>query len=582
MEENNKEAEGKFPMQLLGKSNKFPSLSTCPAVDVFVKVMTREVESLSAVPNWISNLDTSERRALRELQTWDDIVIKQADKGGNTVLWPSKMYEKQAHKILNNTSCYKKLCYDPLTEFQHDLVMILESAFNDGIIPKRLVEVVTKLQPRMATFYLLPKLHKNPVDPPGRPIVAGNGSLCEIICMVIDYLKPLVQTLPSFIKDTTMMLKQLDSVQLEKGAVLVTADVEALYSSIRHEDGLRAASHYLGESNLESSLIELILILLKFVLEHNVFIFNKDIFIQKQGTAMGATCAPSYANLFMGYWERLIFQVDDEDSQAIQGWSRYIDDILFIWEDSIERLDAFTIKLNQNQFNINLTYKYGRTVDFLDLKIKTLEDGKIVTDVFRKSTATNTLLHASSAHHRSTINGIPTGQFLRIKRICTTMEDYEKQSSDLARRFHDRGYSNRQIKKGLKKANKTPREELLYGTGRKKESKDNKSELRFITRFNKQWPELTNIMQKHWGILQSDPVLKQLLPKHPLLVARRSKNLKDLLVHSHYSKAGHISTISEVSVATYLLVVFPCRVFLWRCVFVHLKGDIKEKKLKRR
>ncbi|XP_077123750.1 uncharacterized protein LOC143781122 [Ranitomeya variabilis] len=332
-----------------------------------------------------------------------------------------------------------------------------------------------------------------------------------------------------------MILKRLDSLHLEKGAVLVTADVEALYSSIKHSDGLKAVSHYLRESNLEPLLIDLILTLLEFVLEHNVFLFGKDIYLQRQGTAMGATCAPSYANLFMGYWERLIFQDDDWGNEAIQGWSRYIDDILFIWEDSSDKLFDVMKKLNQNNFNIKLTYKFGRTVDFLDLKIVALEDGKIITDVFRKPTATNTLLHASSAHHRSTINGIPTGQFLRVKRICSNTEDYDNQASDLVRRFSERGYSNRQIKKGFKKASSVSREELLYGNKRSDRKKTDENGVRFITKFNKQWPELTKIMHKHWGILQSDPILKQFLPSRPLMVPRRSRNLKDLLVHSHYS-----------------------------------------------
>ncbi|XP_044154445.1 uncharacterized protein LOC122941349 isoform X2 [Bufo gargarizans] len=63
--------------------------------------------------------------------------------------------------------------------------------------------------------------------------------------------------------------------------------------------------------------------------------------------------------------------------------------------------------------------KAARTIDFLDLKIEANERGCLATDIHRKDTAVNTVLHASSAHPRATIGGIPTGQFLLLKRICS-------------------------------------------------------------------------------------------------------------------------------------------------------------------
>lgn len=46
---------------------------------------------------------------------------------------------------------------------------------------------------------------------------------------------------------------------------------------------------------------------------------------------MGASCVPSYANLFVGMWEREIFANNPRD-QVEKGllWNHYIDDIFFI------------------------------------------------------------------------------------------------------------------------------------------------------------------------------------------------------------------------------------------------------------
>ncbi|CAH2324775.1 Hypothetical predicted protein, partial [Pelobates cultripes] len=41
--------------------------------------------------------------------------------------------------------------------------------------------------------------------------------------------------------------------------------------------------------------------LLKFILTHNFFLFQNKYYHQVQGTAMGTSCAPSYANLHLGW-----------------------------------------------------------------------------------------------------------------------------------------------------------------------------------------------------------------------------------------------------------------------------------------
>ncbi|KAM4030159.1 uncharacterized protein ACNLHF_021912, partial [Anomaloglossus baeobatrachus] len=255
---------------------------------------------------------------------------------------------------------------------------------------------------------------------------------------------------------------------------MVTADVEALYTSIKHTDGLRAIKWFLQTSNIDASISELLLILLEFVLYHNFFTFNKRVYLQLQGTAMGASCAPSYANLFLGFWERHLFSGDITSTiSGVQEWMRYIDDIWFLWSGSEGDLAEFMNELNKNELNIKLTYKYGRRLEFLDLQIEVLDDGFIHTDVYRKPTATNSLLHASSSHLPSLIHGIPIGQFLRAKRICSSEMTFESQSKDISRRFMERGYSRRSIKNGYKRAKNCNRNDLLFAPkNRSKEGPD--------------------------------------------------------------------------------------------------------------
>ncbi|CAJ0933779.1 unnamed protein product [Ranitomeya imitator] len=302
--------------------------------------------------------------------------------------------------------------------YQSLLIDILDKAWMQGIVSKKLVDHIKNCRPRLPTFYLIPKIHKDPLDPPG--------------------------------------------------------------------------------------------------------------------TAMGASCAPSYANLFLGAWEREVFHNDNiQLVNHVHNWMRYIDDVLFFWDGPKGGLDDLMAYLNNNDQNIRLTFKYGKEIDFLDIKLTVDLDVRLNTDVFRKATATNSFLVANSSHPPATIRGIPVGQFLRAKRICSNDSNFEKQAIDLRRRFTERGYSKKMIRKGYQRACGISRDRLLYGPCKAKKM-DQQHPIRFISTYSNQWNHLKDIIRKHWQVLKVDPVLCKILPESPSFVPKRSANLKDILVQSHY------------------------------------------------
>ena len=88
--------------------------------------------------------------------------------------------------------------------------------------------------PRPATFYTIPKVHKLPnlvvstcpssnpdnfiieakrlnINPPGRPIVSGIGTLTEYVSAFVDReLQQILADIPSYIEDTTDFLNKLN------------------------------------------------------------------------------------------------------------------------------------------------------------------------------------------------------------------------------------------------------------------------------------------------------------------------------------------------------------------------------------
>ena len=92
--------------------------------------------------------------------------------------------------------------------------------------------------PRTANFYLLPKIHKGKVPPPGRPIVSANDCPTERISQLVDhFIQPLLPKLDSYIRDSGHFLWILDNLTLPPNVILCTLDVTSLYTNIPNTEG---------------------------------------------------------------------------------------------------------------------------------------------------------------------------------------------------------------------------------------------------------------------------------------------------------------------------------------------------------
>ena len=159
---------------------------------------------------------------------------------------------------------------------------------------------------RTQQFYLLAKIHMNPKNPSGRPIVSGSEGPRERISQFVDhFIGPLVPLSQSFIRDLTHLINILNEVTLQPGMLLCTLDITCLYSNIPHNEGIQSIEEVLAIHRPPSNLPHNSYIseLLEVVLTNNHFEFNGTFYHQVPGTAMGTKLAPSYANLFMTKFE---------------------------------------------------------------------------------------------------------------------------------------------------------------------------------------------------------------------------------------------------------------------------------------
>ncbi|XP_069609107.1 uncharacterized protein [Ranitomeya imitator] len=364
----------------------------------------------------------------------------------------------EAGRQLGDSTCYVRLPADPTDFFKRKLDHLIGQAAGRGTLSKKEVDFLTTEFPVIPTFYLLPKVHKSLVDPPGRPIVSGINGLFEKPCIYVDFfLQPLAMKLKSHLRDSTHLIQLLQDLCVPPGTLVITLDVESLY-----DVGLKAVSFFLdrnttGDREHDQFLLDLLL----FVLDKNYFVFDRCFYRQIKGTAMGARCAPSYANLFLGWWEESVVYEHVAFGEKCLKWLRFIDDIVMFWTGTEEDCNQFIADLNDNSCNIRLTSCISYTsVEFLDLKIS-LVGSNVVTTLFRKPTATNSLLRYSSFHPRHLKNGIPTGQFLRLKRNCSLTSDFHHEAKTLTDRFRRRGYPKKIISSAFQRARISPRPDLL-------------------------------------------------------------------------------------------------------------------------
>ena len=124
---------------------------------------------------------------------------------------------------------------------------------------------------------------------------------------------------------------------------------------------------------------------------------------------MGTKCAPSYANIFTGWFEKkFIFLLL---TNLIDFYLRFIDDIFLIWNGTKTEFNNF-LKKNNECYPSN----------FLDTTVFKV-DNKLRTKLYVKPTDRQSYLHSKSEHSNSTKKSIAYSQALRFNKICYNRSD---------------------------------------------------------------------------------------------------------------------------------------------------------------
>ena len=148
------------------KFSKASSTSVSNARSRIIGILNRE-------PRLAPNLSPSERLALKQLKTNEDIIILLADKGRATVVMDRKDYDGKLLTMLSDTTVYKWLKRDPTSSLERQMNSKLLELRRKDQFPERLYQRLRSSSGQTPRIYGLPKIHK-----PDIPLVWRCRPLC--------------------------------------------------------------------------------------------------------------------------------------------------------------------------------------------------------------------------------------------------------------------------------------------------------------------------------------------------------------------------------------------------------------------
>ena len=180
----------------------------------------------------------------------------------------------------------------------------------------------------------------------------------------------------------------------------------------------------------------------------------------------------------------------------------------FIWdagEDSLKKFIEFCdsySRLKGMKSNIRFESNVSpETVNFLDVNVQ-LINNKLKTTLHTKATDAHLYLNAKSCHPNHVIRNIPKGQLIRVRRICSDINDYDLNSNKMIRYFISRGYKQVHLENIQLSVRNMYRKDLLNS-----EKSDNKdSNTVFICTWHPTLAKLPSLPQKittSWTTIQN-------------------------------------------------------------------------------
>ena len=457
-----------------------------------------------------------EINTLRAFLTEKHFLVKITDKNLGLAVVKKTWYQAQCRAHLSKTNNYRAHAHDVFI-LMEKLRKIWERHYLHGSIVKFL-EQSSATVPR---FHVIPKVHKKPWS--SRPIVPSHSWITSRASQVVDYflqkaLKQVYWVLQST-RDFVRKLRTTCKTRPLSGCTLVTGDVREMYTNIPIDTALPICKEALRHVDLEGNSADGIYALLEYTLTNNFFQYEGEVFWQHEGIAMGTSCAPAVANLYLAAYEQKILDAAIQEGLVFYG--RYIDDIYLIFHGNVEDTRRFLAKLSPPKLEI-LWEVSTSCLPFLDVETRLME-GKLKTSVFTKRLNRYMYVPFSSAHPISVKRALVKGERSRFHSICSDPEDLQRIEHHFRVNLYRRGYPPNLLRRWFSEDVKA--------------SSDRTSDKMFYPSvYNPVWEyinmrEIETAFQK--GLTGKDDSIPPALMKRIMLSLKRGGNMYDMYNRSN-------------------------------------------------
>ena len=226
-------------------------------------------------------------------------------------------------------------------------------------------------RPRM---YGLPKTHKE--GTPLRPILFTTGlSHHGLGKWLAGLLQPALERFSLHcISDSFTFAKAMQNFDVDPNVFICSFKVSSLFTNVPLDETIKICSEALyDDSDLQPHIPKDVLVeLMKSATSSVELSFNSTMYKQTDGVAMGSPLSPALANIFVGYYEEMLFS----QTQKPPIYFRYVDDMFAVFDHEAEA-DEFLTKLNCLHPSFKFTFKKGREkcLPFLDVYVERTDIG---------------------------------------------------------------------------------------------------------------------------------------------------------------------------------------------------------------